>query len=406
MTRFDRRRFLQWSLGTGVGLGLGLRPMLGLADAERSPVVVTIMLRGALDGLSVLIPHRDPGYRQARRATRIAAPGASDGALALTDELGLHPSLSPLEPLYRDGKLAFVAGFGSPLASRSHFEAQRLMELGTLETARPGEGFLNRVAAQLSETPGRPTAVAASPGLPLLLRGRAPALSLGPLVSASGSARRRRIDSLSQLYPEEGDAVMSAGHQSLSMLSSLEPALGTPSNSTAYPRGRTSRSLANISRLIRADLGIPLYYAEVGGWDSHANQGGASGQLSRKLNKLAIALAAFDEDLGEARRDVVVVCITEFGRTVRENGSRGTDHGHGSVAMVFGGSVAGGRVLGGLPRIEEEALYEGRDLPVQVDYRDLYSEIIQRHLGVSDGAPVFSDFAPQQSRFPGVMRRT
>lgn len=402
MIRLKRRRLLQLGLGASLGLGFGLRPRWALGQPEAQPVLVTLMLRGALDGLSVLIPHGDADYARARRATRIGPPGTSGGALPLAPEIGLHPALGPLLPLYREGRLAFVPGFGSPLESRSHFEAQRLMELGTLRANRSGDGFLNRAAARIPMGADLPPAIAAAPRLPLLMRGETPALSLGPL-GGNARGRARRLRDLSALYPGDGDAVLTAGHQSLAMLTELEPVLSAPANTDAYPRGNVGRSLADIARLIRANLGVPFFYAEAGGWDTHANQGGSEGSLARRLADLAGALAAFDADLGPARRRVVVVCFTEFGRTVRENGSAGTDHGHGSVAWVLGERVAGGRVVGEMPSLSSDALFEGRDLPVTVDYRDLFGELLVNHLSAPVEAGPFPDFALQRSRFPGVV---
>ncbi len=403
MTRLSRRRLVQIGLGSAFGYGLGLRPALAIAQEEPPPVLVTLMLRGALDGLSVLVPHRDPGYRRSRRTTRIGAPGAPGGALALTDELGLHPALAPLLPLYREGKLAFLPGFGSPLESRSHFEAQRLMELGTLDPHRGGDGFLNRTSAVLSTSAEGPVAIAAAPRLPLLLRGEATAVSLGPLTSSPSRDRQRRLRTLAALYPSDGDPILTAGHRSLSMLSTLEPVLAMPAQTQDYPRGALGRSLADIARLIRGNLGIPLFYAEAGGWDTHANQGGSSGQLARRLAGLAGALAAFDADLGPARRKVVVICFTEFGRTVRENGSAGTDHGHGSVAMVLGGPVSGGQVLGAMPGLDADSLFEGRDLPVTTDYRDVFGELMMEHLRAPAGFGPFPDWEVDSERFPGAV---
>lgn len=403
MTPLSRRRFVQFGLGSTLGLGLGLRPSSAMGQGEPGPVVVALMLRGALDGLSVLVPHRDPDYRRARQRTRIGAPGTSGGALSLTGDLGLHPSLAPLLPLYREQRLAFLPGFGSPLESRSHFEAQRLMELGTLAADRGGAGFLNRATANLPATPEGLAAIAAAPRLPLLLRGEAPALALGPLTGNPGPARQRQMRILSSLYPTDGDPVLSVGRQTLAMLTALEPVLATPAQSNAYPRGPLGRSLANIARLVRANVGIPIFYAEAGGWDTHANQGASDGQLARRLAELAASLSAFDEDLGPARRRVVVLCFTEFGRTVRENGSGGTDHGHGSVAIVLGGPVAGGRVVGAMPGLGADALFEGRDLPVTMDYRDVFGELLVGHLGCSATPTPFADFGPSRDRFPGIL---
>jgi len=406
MIRLTRREWLRIGLGSAVGLRLGGAGLAAGAQEAGSPVLVVVMLRGGLDALSVLVPHRDPRYAAVRRATRIAGPGALGGALPLTDALGLHPSLAPLLPLYREGSLSFVGGFGSPSTTRSHFEAQRLMELGRIEADRQSDGFLNRASRGLRHGPDGLSAVATSPGLPLLLRGEAPVLALGAVpgqADPTGRNRSRQLGILGSLYPTGGDPVLEAGHRSVEMLRALEPALTAPSRVDSYPRGAFARSLAEIARLVRAGVGVPLYYAEEGGWDTHAHQGATDGPLARRLASFAQALAAFEADLGEASRDVVVVCFTEFGRTVRENGSGGTDHGHGSVALVLGGPVRGGRIVGGLPTLEEGSLYEARDLPVTVDYRDLFAELLVGHLGLPLAGVPFDGHAATQERFPGIL---
>lgn len=420
MSALSRRRLLR--LGIGAALGARVGPWRADARAQDpdAPVLVAIMLRGALDGLSVLVPHRDPAYARARPTLAIPPPAAPHGALPLTDELGMHPALRPLLPAYREGRLALVPGFGAPVDTRSHFEAQRLMELGQLHADRHGDGFLSRALSGVGARDGSsrsrrathasahlPVAVAAGSHLPLLLRGEAPVLALGQVIGAgdpTGRERASRVGVLSSLYPHGGDLVLDVGRASLDMLRALEPAFALPLRADAYPPGPLGRSLAEVARVIRARLGVPVFYAEVDGWDTHANQGASTGLLAYHLDRLAASLAAFEADLGETAPRVVVVCFTEFGRTVRENGSAGTDHGHGSVAMVLGARVAGGRVLGSFPSLAPGDLYEARDLPVTVDYRDVFGELLVRHLGLALPPGLFPGFAPAPERFPGLVR--
>lgn len=377
----------------------------GRASAQSaSPILVAIMLRGGLDGLSVLVPHSDPRYRALRTQTRILPPGELEGALELGGALGLHPALQPLLPLYRSERIAFLTGVGSPLDSRSHFEAQRLMELGVVHEGRLRRGFLNRVLEQIHG--GQPlVGVAASGRLPVLLRGPMPTITLGPLLGlSSGGGWKRRERLLDALHARASDPVRESALRALTAMRLLEPAAAQPKHAGSYPKGSLGRDLAAIARLIRSGLDVPVFYAEAGGWDTHAGQGAGGGLLARRLAHVAGALAAFDADLGPESPRVVTVCFTEFGRTAAENGSMGTDHGHGSVAFVMGDAVAGGRTLGAPPDLAASALYQGRDLQVTTDYRSLFGEVLACHLGVADMAAVFPGFDPSAARLPGLMR--
>ena len=379
------------------------------AQPTRSPVLVAVMLRGGLDGLSVVVPYADSNYRGLRNRIRIGAPDEPGGALPLENKLGLglHPHMAPLLPLYRSGRLAFVNAVGAPVPSRSHFEMQRLIELGVARDERLEEGFLNRALRQLSRDDQLLRGVSTSPSLPLLLRGQTPTASLGPLMELSRNGRwQARAALLQQLYRGGNaklDQAAAHGLEAMHELASVATSSLDPV-SRSYPKGHFARSLASIAQLIRHGPDIPVFYTEAGGWDTHAGQGAAQGGLGRRLQMLAQALAAFDADLGEDASRVVTICFTEFGRTVRENGSAGTDHGHGSVALVMGGPVNGGHVFGGAPVLAQSALYEGRDMQVTTDYRALFGELLSRHLQVNDLSAVFPEYEVSPSQVPGVLR--
>ena len=204
------------------------------------------------------------------------------------------------------------------------------------------------------------------------------------------------------------DVLHGAGHEAFQAVDYLEqtrPARYAPARGAFYPRGRFGESLKQAAQLVKAEVGVELAFTEVGGWDHHAGEGGVQGQLAARLRELGQGLAAFHRDLGPRMQDVVLVTLTEFGRTVKENGNRGTDHGHASVALVMGGSaLRGGRVHGRWPGLSPDKLYEGRDLALTTDFRDLLGEVLTRHLGVKDLRAVFPGYDVVESRFPGVMR--
>ena len=372
-------------------------------------VLVCLFQRGAVDGLSMIVPHGESGYYQDR--PRIAIP--RDRVLDLDGHFGLHPALSPLKPWWDNQSLAAVHAVGSPDNTRSHFDAQDYMETGTPGAKATPDGWLNRYCQhqrEHQETPFR--AVAFGPELPRILSGSAPALAIGDLqhfgIRAGRPAATDRITrAFEAMYAgsETGLLASSAneGFEAARVLEHLNPASYQPEHGAAYPRSPLGRSLSEIALLIKSDVGIEIGFADLGGWDTHVNQGSAEGQLGNRLGDLAQALAAFATDLGERMQDVVVLTMSEFGRTIRENGSGGTDHGHGTAMFLLGGPVRGGRVLGRWPGLGEEARYEGRDLAVTTDFRALFSEVLIRHLGNTNTASVFPGFGPQPTEFPGAL---
>ena len=401
----DRRFFLKSSGLAFAALGFApgfLRRALASTDGSRRKVLVTIFQRGAVDGLSMVPPFAEPAYAAARPAIAIPVPGSGEGAaLDLDGHFGLHPALAGLRPIWDAGSLAVVHAVGSPDPTRSHFDAQDFLDAGTPGVKSTRDGWLNR-ALQARPEPGATTfrAVALQPNLPRSLAGRASAVAMnaiGEFGVRGGPAGEEMAARLSNDYATAGDpALRATGREAFEALRAIKeanPSRFAPENGAQYPPGNLGRRLKEIAQLVKADLGLEIAATDCGGWDTHAGQGASQGQLANRLQELGSALAAFSTDLGGRMADVCVVTMTEFGRTVKENGTRGTDHGHGSVMLVLGGGVKGKRVLARWKGLRTQDLYEGRDLPATTDHREVLSEVLASHMGVSDLAAVFPGFA-------------
>ena len=360
-------------------------------------VLVAVFQRGAVDGLSMVVPYGDRDYAGARASIAIRPPRAGDAgaAIDLDGFFALHPSLAPLTTLWQSRTLAVVHACGSPDRTRSHFDAQDYMESGTPGVKSTPDGWLARAAGQRS-TPASPfRAVALGPTLPRIMRGDAGAISLTSLdrfdVRASQTTGARQ--GFESLYEQSvQDLLHGTGRETFEavrMLKSANAARLTPANNATYPRSRLGESLRQIAQLIRADIGLEIAFTDAGGWDTHVGQGADQGQLANRLRDFGASLAAFAQDLGDRLADVVVLSMSEFGRTVAENGNRGTDHGHATAMLLLGGGVRGGRVYGRWPGLAREQLYEGRDLAVTTDFRALFAEVAGRQLGIARPAGVF-----------------
>jgi uncharacterized protein (DUF1501 family) len=398
----SRRFFLKSSGLAFVSFGAApqslVRSVYAAEGARRKKTLVVVFQRGACDGLNVVVPHGEKAYYQARPTIAVPAPrgGGKDAALDLDGFFGLHPALEPLLPVWQNGSLAVVHAVGSPDPTRSHFDAQDFMESGTPGRKATEDGWLNRHLQATPEADATPfRAVAMSQILPRALVGRAPAVAMASirefgLRPAAGPQVARGFEDM--YAGAVRDVLHGTGQEAFdaaSYLKKADPAQYTPAAGASYPRGPYGESLKQIAQLIKADVGVEVAFTDIGGWDHHAAEGGVLGQLAVRLREFGGALAAFQKDLGDRMQDVVLVTLTEFGRTVRENGNRGTDHGHASVAFVMGGPVRGGKVHGRWPGLSGEHLYEGRDLAVTTDFRDLVGELLTGHLGASDLAAVF-----------------
>ncbi len=411
-----RRYFLRSSGLTLVAFGLAPPAQVSAAaalDGRRRKTLVVVFQRGACDGLNTVIPFGEDGYRRLRPTIGIPSPrgGSRDAALDLDGFFGLHPALEPLIPLWQEKSLAFVHAVGSPDGTRSHFDAQDFMESGTPGRKGTEDGWMNRhlqAHPDQHSTPFR--GVALTPTLPRSLAGRASAVAMSGIrqFGLRGGTDAPAGRGFEQMYERAvGDVLHGTGQETfeaLDFLKKADPARYRPAGGARYPRGRWGDSLMQVAQLIKADVGVELAFTEIGGWDHHAAEGGVQGQLATRLRELGQALAAFHRDLGPRLQDVVLVTLTEFGRTARENGNRGTDHGHASVSMVMGGAVRGGEVHGRWPGLSADRLYDGRDLALTTDFRELLGEVLSRHLDARDLGRVFPAFPVSAARFPGVMR--
>ena len=413
-----RRSFMKGGALTLLALGSMPRFLVRTAFAEgrtaRPKILVAVFQRGAVDGLSMVVPHGDPAYFAVRGSIAIARPvrGVSETTIDLDGFFGFHPALAPLGPLWSDRRLAVVHACGSPDTTRSHFDAQDYMESGTPGIKSTPDGWLARaLEAAPAPVPSPFRAVALGPQLPRALRGEVAAVALSSVADfdlkqapAMAGGVRQGFESL-----YEGgvrDLLYGTGRETfeaVKMLKAARPQWIAPANGAVYPRGPFGQSLRQIAQLIKADVGLEVAFADVGGWDTHAAQGNERGQLAARLKEFAEGLAAFDRDLGDRMADVTVLTMSEFGRTVHENGNRGTDHGHATAMFVLGGAVQGGKVYGRWPGLRAEQLFEGRDLAVTTDFRSLFAEVAVRHLGVPWTAPLFPGIRSDRLSFPGVL---
>ncbi len=409
-----QRRHLLKSSAALLPLGQAGWALAGERAAPRRLVVV--LLRGAVDGLSVVVPHADPAYRAARPTIALGRPGSDGGVLDLDGRFGLHPALSPLLPLWQGGTLAFVQASGSPDTTRSHFDAQDFMESGTPGVKTTPDGWMNRLLGALPAAGGTATgptrAVSIGPVLPRIVAGRQPVANIasGQAATKAGALDRPAVgkafdklyagnDAMSQAYRQSREA----HREIMSNLdgAALEQEMQAANNGAPLPNGFPDDA-ARLARLMRRDARVEMAFMALGGWDTHANQGAATGQLANRLAPLGQGLAVLASGLGPAWDDTVVVVMSEFGRTVRENGNGGTDHGHGNVMWLLGGRVAGGRVHGRWPGLEPAALYEGRDLAVTTDFREVLAVVLQQHLRLPDRAlqPVFPGWRSAGAALP------
>ena len=408
---FDRRMFLKSSGLALVAGGFVPNVFVRMAEAGTPPsrrVLVAIFQRGAVDGLNVLVPYGEKTYYEARPTIAVPRPGSgAKAALNLDGFFGLHPSLAPLVPFFQDHSAAFVHAVGSPDATRSHFDAQDFMESGTPGVKSTADGFLSRALAATTTAKASPMrAVAMSPGMPRILSGSSGAIAMTSIANfgvrggETGPAQR----SFESMYAGAGAGALQATAQesfeAVRIVRSADPSRVVPANGAEYPRGPLGQSLKQIAQLIKSDVGMEIAFTDIGGWDTHAAE---EGQLSNRLRDFGLAIAAFTKDLGPRMADVTLVTMSEFGRTVKENGNRGTDHGHANFMMLLGGGVKGGKVYGKWPGLDASHLYENRDLAVTTDFRDVFGEVLSRRMGVADLSRVFPGYTCAESKRPGVI---
>lgn len=418
---FSRRYFMKRGGIAMVGLSTVpafLRRAIAATPSSGKKQLVVLFQRGAADGLNIVVPFGEQNYYRMRPSIAIPEPrsGKSDCAVDLDGFFGLHPSLAQLAPLFRKNELAIVHAAGSPDPTRSHFDAQDFMESGTPGLKATEDGWLNRALETIpvSEEKVSPfRAVAMGASLPRMLRGAAPAIALPDVkqfkVMAQNSTQGQVAEGgFEAMYAQTVDhALHGTGtetFEAIDMLRKADPGKYQPENGADYGKNRLGQSLQQIGQLLKADIGTEVLFVDCGGWDNHVNEGGAQGQLANLLKDLGQGMSAFRQDMGDRMEDIVFVTMSEFGRTAKENGNRGTDHGHANCMFVMGGDVKGGKVYGPWPGLGEDQLNEGRDLALTTDFRSVLGEILHKHNGVKDLAPVFPGFDNSQRKFTGILR--
>lgn len=411
----SRRMFLQNGGLTLLALGFapGFVSRL-VAASDRKKLLVVVFQRGAVDGLNMVVPFGDSEYYQARPTIAIARPGSADGAIDLDGHFGLHPRMAALKPLWDARALAIVHASGSADATRSHFDAQDYMESATPGVKSTSDGWLNRYlqgSGIRDQGAGNPLrAVALTRQMPRALQGPAPALAIGSAndFTIADMSARTSFEELYEAAQQDKTLRSTAGEafSAMNVLARKTAGNYQPSDGVVYPRSPFGQALQEIARLAKSDVGLEIAFAESTQWDHHVNEGAAAGQIANRLDDFSRGLAALAQDLGDRMADTVILTMSEFGRAVAENGSRGTDHGHGNAMFVIGGNVKGGRVYGRWPGLAVGDRYEGRDLAVTTDFRDVFGEIVVGHLGADRAtvAKVFPGYSTDPARFRGLLR--
>ena len=379
----------------------------------RRKTLVAIFQRGAVDGLNMVVPFGERNYYEVRPSIAIPKPdaGNSDAAINLDGFFGLHPSFSAFKPLWDSNRLAIVHAAGSPDNTRSHFDAQDYMESATPGLKSTNDGWLNRyLQTKTDMEKSLFRAVSFTQTMPRVLQGRAPAIAVANLADFTIRAGRSSASvqgGFEEIYARNlNDSLAGMGRETfeaVNYLKKVNPAQYKPENGAAYPRSPFGNSLLQIAQLIKAGVGLEVAFTDIGGWDTHVNQGNSRGQLANLLTQFSSSIAAFYKDLGQRMDDVVLLTMSEFGRTVRENGNRGTDHGHANAMFVLGNSVRGGKVYGSWPGLKSDQLYEGRDLALTTDFRDVFGEIATRHLGNTNTKSLFPGYSLSPSKFKGFL---
>ncbi len=377
----------------------------------KKKVLVTIFQRGAVDGLNMVVPHGDEQYYALRPTIAVPRPKQIDGAIDLDGFFGLNPAMKPLEAFWQSKQLALVDAVGSPDNTRSHFDAQDYMESGTPGNKGTRDGWLNRILQAETRKDNSPfRAVAMTQQTPRSLYGRAPSVAMSNLADFSvkaGIYTQNMAGGFEGLYQENAkDALGETGKETFEAVNYLKqanPSQYKPENGAVYPTSALGRSLMQIAQLIKAGVGLEVAFAEAGGWDTHVNEGSSKGQLANLLRDFATSIAAFGTDLGKRMDDVVLITMSEFGRTAKENGSRGTDHGHANAMLILGNSVKGGKVYGDFKGLKSDQLNEGRDLALTTDFRDVFAEAATRHMGNTDESKIFPGYATSKNKFRGYL---
>lgn len=381
---------------------------------KKNKIMVCIFQRGAMDGLMAVTPFTDDYLKKARPTLFMsAAQSANKPLIDLDGRFGLHPSMNAFEPLFREKRLAIVHGVGSPNNTRSHFDAQDYMEAGTPFNKGTSSGWLNRAVGLLGHEAATPfQAVSITSSLPRSFYGDNPAVAINNLqdfaiqLRGNPMAAGKAAKNFEELYDNTSSSLLNKtgkeSFEAVKMLQKADVRNYQPSNGAVYPTSPLGNSLKQIAQLIKMDVGLEVAFAECSGWDTHYNQGTETGTFSRNVNDLSGAITAFWTDISSYQDDVDVMTMTEFGRTVHQNGTNGTDHGRGSCMFILGNDVNGGIVHGKVPALAIENLEDGRDLPVTTDFRAVFNEVANAHLKIKDNKKLFPDWSGKEI---GVLRR-
>jgi uncharacterized protein (DUF1501 family) len=384
----NRRHFLTCA-GLGTLSAFAQNSWLGVnaAPGNNPRRLIVVFLRGAVDGLNVVVPYSDPNYYQYRPKIAIPQPGSPDGALDLDGRFGLHPAMAPLLPLWKQGSLAFVHASGLTKEIRSHFDAQYYMETGVPGSRKRQDGWMNRLLVEANnKSPLQ--AISLSANVPQILTGKMPVSSIGSTRQAGNRQTLDRQDvatAFDKLY--SGTDALGRNYRGgraarTQLLQDLEAEMKMANNGAPLPKGFAAET-RSLARLMVRDPRIQIAFLQLGGWDTHINQGNSKGQLARNLGELSQGLATLQQELGAVYGSTQIVVMSEFGRTAKENGNGGTDHGHGNAMWLLGGATKGGQIYGQWPGLAPEQLYQGRDLNVTTDFREPIAKILTNHLGLN-----------------------
>jgi uncharacterized protein (DUF1501 family) len=398
-------------VGTSAVPAFITRTVLAQNTLPGNKKLVVLFQRGAADGLNIVVPYAESSYYQMRPTIAIQ----KNQVLDLNGFFGLHPAMQPLKPLWDQGHLAIVHATGSPDTTRSHFDAQDFMESGTPGVKITPDGWLNRAlqaedAAHLRKNSTAFRAVAIGSQVPRTLQGKIPAIAVGNLqnFNVGGKTSAPLSNSFEAMYDESVDSVLhgtgTETFEAVKMLKATNPGRYVPAAGANYPRGPFGDSMKQIAQLLKANLGVEGAFADIGGWDTHQNQGNANGQLANRLKDFSEGIAAFWTDMGDQAQDVVLVTMSEFGRTAHQNGTGGTDHGHANVMFVLGGPVRGGKIYGTWPGLAQEKLYEGRDLAITTDFRRVLGEAAYCTVGAKNLDIVFPGALLRTSSFLSILQ--
>ncbi|AFY55580.1 hypothetical protein Riv7116_3105 [Rivularia sp. PCC 7116] len=385
-----RRKFIQqagiFSASSLIAVGSNAFVSRSISATPNSKRLIVIFLRGAVDGLSVVVPYTETAYYQARKRIAIPQPDKPGGVLDLDGKFGLHPALAALMPLWKQKNLAFVHACGSPESNRSHFDAQEYMETGTPGVKHTKDGWMNRLLAVMSVDNNPIQGVNVGSTIPRIFTGNA---AVATIPAGRRTAKRLPIDNpklataFDKLY--SGNDALSKTYrdarQAREALMESDVEMKLANNGAPLPKG-FSRDAQRLARLMVRDSRIELAFLGLGGWDTHINQGNTKGQLAGRLKRLGDGLATLQKELGEVYKSTSIIVLSEFGRTVRENGNGGTDHGYGNVMWLLDGNINGGKIYGDFPGLSGDRLHQGRDLAVTTDFRDVIGKVLQERMNL------------------------